>query len=36
MHWEFMGEPDDAEILTKEARAEFGEDDLTPEEKATL
>lgn len=36
MHWEFMGEPDDAEILTKEARAEFGEDDLTPDEKATL
>jgi hypothetical protein len=36
MHWEFMGAVEDARTLTERARAEFGEDDLTPEEKATL
>jgi len=36
MHWEFMGTVEDAQALTKRAREEFGEGDLTPEEKATL
>jgi D-alanyl-D-alanine carboxypeptidase len=36
MHWEFMGTMEDARDLTERARNEFGGDELTPEEKATL